>query len=171
MKRILFIAMAVCLIALGSMAQQPPTEYDAIGSIYSFAALDTVHSSFTKASGVAAAKWFGPRIIQVPKLFDIADPSSRNGDWATIKAMPSGWFLYANEPFTLKALYVNGDSTGIAAVSVDTMSVTAIQAASSTGFRDAFPCRYHLKAAVTQLRVNTASGDTVLGVPLYSVKY
>lgn len=158
MKRILLIPLALaCLIAFVAVAQQPPVgQYRAIGSSYTATALDTVHSTFSKAAGVASAKWFGPETVYAAK---------QNGDWATSESMPTGYFLYSKKPFNFKATFPNGGTTGAAEVYVDTMSVTAGVGPTGLGFKWKFPCVYHLKTPITIMWATPV--DTVMIVPLY----
>jgi len=160
MKRLLLIPLAViCLLAFMATAQQPPVEqYSTMGNVYTATALDTIHSTFARSDSVAVAKWYGPRSVLFAKS---------NGDWSSRLSMPIGYYIYANEPFTFKALYVGGDSTGIVQVLVDTMSVTAGVGGAGSGFKWLFPCTFHLKSPISQLRVTPAGSDSVMIVPLY----
>ena len=162
--RFVLTLILVFLMAGHALAQQPPVDqYMAVGKTFTITALDTLHSSFSKASGVAAAKWAGPRSVLIPRYL-MGDPSYSSGDWASVKAMPSGWFLYAKSPFRFKALFPAGDSTGVATVQIDTVITTAPHGVAG---RQLFQCFYHLKAPISQLRVVPTTSDTVRAVPLY----
>jgi len=149
----------VCILALAAVAQQPPVEqYTTMGNVYTAVALDTLHSSITKSASVATAKWYGKRAISY---------IGYNGEPAQRSSLPIGYYMYANEPFTFKALYSAGDSTGVATVAVDTMTVTAGVGGGGSGFKWIYPCTFHLKAPISQLRIAPAGSDSVMVVPLY----
>ena len=156
----LFLSLILALVAVfavgASLAQQPPTT-DAIanGKCYIVtAALDTLHSTTTKAAGVAAVKWRGPITYYYPRSA---------GVWGSKVSMPTRWFIYARKPFQFKALYQSGDSSGTIHTLVDTLS--AGRAGTLVAWSDIFPVQYTLTAQIKQLRIKPASSDSVYVVP------
>jgi len=155
--RFLILALAlVAVLAFAANAQQPPT-VDAVanGKIYAVtAALDTLHSTTTKAAGVAAVKWRGPITYYYPRSA---------GVWGSKISMPTRWHIYARKPFQFKAIYQSGDSSGLYHVLVDTLS--AGRAGTLVAWSDVFPVGYTLNAQIAQLRIKPATSDTVYVVP------
>jgi len=155
--RFLILALAlVAVLAFAAVAQQPPTT-DAVanGKVYqAVAAIDTVWSTTTKAAGVAAVKWRGPVTYYYPRSA---------GVWGSKISMPTRWHMYARKPFTFKAIYQSGDSSGIYHTLVDTVS--AGRAGTLVAWSDVFPVVYTLNAQIAQLRITPAASDTVYVVP------
>jgi hypothetical protein len=156
MKLFAFILVLVALMAVGASAQQPPiTDAVANGKTYIVtAALDTLHSTTTKASGVATAKWRGPITYYYPRS---------TGVWSSKVSMPIRWHMYARKPFQFKAIYQSGDSSGTVHTLVDTTAVS--RAGTLVAWSDVFPVQYTLNAQISQLRIVPASSDSVYVVP------
>lgn len=172
MKR--FVALTLMLVAVlvaGVALAQQPDDLNFLdsaltrGKTYQMsgaAAVDTIHSTQTKASTVAATKWRGPIPIYT---------ASGTGAWKVSGySMPNAWYMYARKPFYFKALFPNGDSTGVYSTNVDTTSTTTATQAVLSGFDDVYPCRYLLMAPVSQLRIDSTASDTLYVVP-YVLKH
>jgi len=167
MKRFIALTlMLVALLAAGVALGQQPADQNFLGNVvtrgktYQFsgaAAIDTIHSTVTKASTVAATKWRGP--IPIYKALG-------TGAWkANTLSMPNAWYLYARKPFYFKGIFPNGDSTGVYSTFVDTTSIATSTQAVLTGFEDIFPCKYLLTAPISQLRLDSTASDTLYAVP------
>jgi hypothetical protein len=156
MKRLFaLLAVAVALIAVASgvvFAQDgdPAGFVRAEGKGFQSAVLDTLHSSLTKAAGVAATKWRGPLTVYKPK---------DNGDFSTSRSMPNLFEVSARKPFYLKVIYANGDSSGTVHALIDTTA--AARAGTLVAWTDVFACRTTIHGPVSQIRTVPTSGDTV----------
>ena len=151
---ILLVALLL-LVAATAPAQQPPEGYIHGKTFLVTTALDTLHSTLTKASGVAAAKWQGPKVIPIS--------TKSNGDFVTVKALPVGWFVYARKPFQWRGLDLAGSLTNSVYTLADTMTTT------TNYFRNIFPCTALIMQPLQQLRVKPASSDTVCAVPIFKI--
>jgi hypothetical protein len=160
MKRSLALILLLVVLALPAVAQLPPN-VDPLagiatqGKVFQTAAgIDTLHSTLTKAAGVAATKWRGP--IPVYK-------ARNTGDLVLSQySLPNAWYVYARKPFAYKGLMINGDSTGVYSTAVDTMIANTHNAYSL----HTYPVWAIIKAPLRQLRLDPAASDTVYVLPL-----
>jgi hypothetical protein len=155
---VLFLLLA--LVAVPVFAQLPPNVDPLAGVVMegkmfqTVAAIDTLHSTLTKAAGVAAVKWRGPIPIYKAK---------GSGDMvAGSLSLPNAWYVYARKPFTFKGLLPNGDSTGVYSTAVDTMIVNIHNAYTL----HTYPVWTIIKSPLRQLRLDPAASDTVYVRPL-----
>jgi hypothetical protein len=75
--------------------------------------------------------------------------------------MPNRYFLYARKPFYFKAIFPNGDSTGVYSTNVDTTIINPKFLAQVV-----YPCTYTLNQPIAQLRLDSTASDTLYVVPL-----
>lgn len=157
---VLVLALAVAAMATVAAAQEVPPNamVRAEGKMYQSAVADTIHSTLTKASSVAASKWRGPLTVYSPK---------DNGDFQTRKSLPNAFVLAARKPFRFKAIYANGDSSGTVHTLVDTLATA--RAGTLVAWSDIFACRTVIHSPCTQVRTVPASGDTVYVLPYVEV--
>ena len=86
MKFFALILVLVALMAVGASAQQPPViDTIANGKTYIVtAARDTIHSTATRAAGVAAVKWRGPITYYTARS---------SGVWSSRVSLPTQWHI------------------------------------------------------------------------------
>ena len=149
MKLFALVLMLVALVALPALAQLPTATDPLAGVIVqgkifqTVATIDTLHSTTTKASSVAATKWRGP----LP---------TDNG-----KKLPNAWYVYARKPFYFKGIFPSGDSTGVYSTNIDTTTINPKYLAQAV-----YPVWTVIKSPLKQLRLDPTAADTVYVVPL-----